>query len=60
MQSVSVKPIASHPASPMSSGRVIARVPHPIPYKGSKRNLAPAILGYLPERVGTQIEPFAG
>ncbi len=44
----------------MSSGRVIARVPHPIPYQGSKRNLAPAILGYLPERVGTQIEPFAG
>jgi DNA adenine methylase len=36
------------------------RVPHPIPYQGSKRNLAPAILGYFPERVGTLIEPFAG
>lgn len=36
------------------------KVPHPIPYQGSKRNLAPAILGYFPERVGTLIEPFAG
>ena len=35
-------------------------VPHPIPYQGSKRNLAPAILGYFPDRVGTLIEPFAG
>lgn len=35
-------------------------VPHPIPYQGSKRNLAPAILGYFPERVGALIEPFAG
>jgi DNA adenine methylase len=36
------------------------KVPHPIPYQGSKRNLAPAIHGYFPERVGTLIEPFAG
>ena len=36
------------------------RVPHPIPYQGSKRNLAPAILGYFPERVGTLIKPSAG
>jgi len=36
------------------------KVPHPIPYQGSKRNLAPAILGYFPERVGTLIEPFVG
>ena len=36
------------------------KVPHPIPYQGSKRNLAPAILGYFAERVGTLIEPFAG
>jgi DNA adenine methylase len=36
------------------------KVPHPIPYQGSKRNLAPAILGYFPERVATLIEPFAG
>ncbi|MBI4662205.1 MAG: DNA adenine methylase [Verrucomicrobia bacterium] len=36
------------------------KVPHPIPHQGSKRNLAPAILGYFTERVGTLIEPFAG
>jgi DNA adenine methylase len=36
------------------------KVPHPTPYQGSKRNLAPAIHGYFPERVGTLIEPFAG
>jgi DNA adenine methylase len=35
-------------------------VPHPIPYQGSKRNLAPAILGYFPQSVATLIEPFAG
>jgi len=36
------------------------KVPHPIPYQGSKRNLAPDILGCFPERIGTLIEPFAG
>ncbi len=36
------------------------KVPHPIPYQGSKRNLAPAILGYFPRDVATLIEPFAG
>jgi DNA adenine methylase len=36
------------------------RVPHPISYQGSKRNVAPAILGCFPPRVGTLIEPFAG
>ena len=36
------------------------KVPHPIPYQGSKRNLAPAILGYFPQDVATLIEPFAG
>jgi len=36
------------------------RTPHPIPYQGSKRNLAPAILGYFHERVATLVEPFAG
>ncbi|HZP83040.1 MAG TPA: Dam family site-specific DNA-(adenine-N6)-methyltransferase [Chthonomonadaceae bacterium] len=35
-------------------------VPHPIPYQGSKRALAPAILAYLPEDCVTLIEPFAG
>ena len=36
------------------------KVPQPFPYQGSKRNLAPAILGHFPEGVGTLIEPFAG
>jgi len=36
------------------------KVPHPIPYQGSKRNLAPAILGYFPQDVATLMEPFAG
>jgi DNA adenine methylase len=36
------------------------KVPHPIPYQGSKRNLAGAILDYFPEKVNTLIEPFAG
>jgi DNA adenine methylase len=36
------------------------KVPHPIPYQGSKRNLAPPILGYFPKDVATLIEPFAG
>src|SRR5262249_4673486 len=35
-------------------------VPHPIPYQGSKRALAPAILTCLSEDCGTLIEPFAG
>ena len=36
------------------------RIPHPIPYQGSKRNLATDILRCFPERVATLIEPFAG
>lgn len=35
-------------------------VPHPIPYQGSKRNLAPVILSYFPERFERLVEPFAG
>ncbi len=36
-------------------------VPHPIPYQGSKRRLAPAILSYIPaERYTRLVEPFAG
>jgi DNA adenine methylase len=35
-------------------------VPHPIPYQGSKRHLAPTILGYLPPDAERLIEPFAG
>lgn len=35
-------------------------VPHPIPYQGSKRGLAPTILRYMPPRFDRLIEPFAG
>ncbi len=36
-------------------------VPHPIPYQGSKRQLAPAILSFVrPGRFTRLIEPFAG
>ena len=49
----------SFPLRPFASGEVM-RVPHPIPYQGSKRNLAPAILSYIPAKVAALIEPFAG
>jgi len=36
-------------------------VPHPIPYQGSKRRLAPAILSLVPDLGYTRlVEPFAG
>ncbi|MEI7946949.1 MAG: Dam family site-specific DNA-(adenine-N6)-methyltransferase [bacterium] len=35
-------------------------IPHPIPYQGSKRNLANDILRYFPTKVETLHEPFAG
>ncbi|MBN2217885.1 MAG: DNA adenine methylase [Pirellulales bacterium] len=35
-------------------------VPHPIPYQGSKRNLAPLILSYFPAHTSRLVEPFAG
>lgn len=35
-------------------------IPHAIQYQGSKRNLAPEILRYVPRRVDQLIEPFAG
>ena len=36
------------------------KAPHPIPYQGSKRNLASAILRYFPESIDRLHEPFAG
>lgn len=36
------------------------RVPHPIPYQGSKRHLAAAILRHFPADIETLYEPFAG
>jgi len=35
-------------------------VPHPIPYQGSKRSLAGAILGLFPSQVQRLVEPFSG
>jgi len=36
------------------------RMPQPIPYQGSKRNIAPQILSAFPDDIATLIEPFAG
>lgn len=36
------------------------RIPHPIQYQGSKRNLASTILEYFPSDIDRLIEPFAG
>lgn len=36
------------------------KLPHPIPYQGSKRNLAPLIAPYVPKDIDTWYEPFAG
>lgn len=36
------------------------KIPHPVQYQGSKRNLAATILEYFPENIQTVIEPFAG
>lgn len=38
----------------------MARLPHPIPYQGSKRSLAPLIAPYVPKEIETWYEPFAG
>ncbi len=35
-------------------------IPHPIPYQGSKRNLAATILEHAPGTVSRLVEPFAG
>lgn len=35
-------------------------LPHPIPYQGSKRKLAPVIANYLPEQIAVFYEPFCG
>ena len=36
------------------------KLPQPIPYQGSKRNIASAIFAYLPPRIHRLVEPFAG
>ena len=37
-----------------------AYIPHPIPYQGSKRNIAKSILSFFPDDIDTLIEPFVG
>jgi DNA adenine methylase len=36
------------------------RIPQPIPYQGSKRNIARQIMRTFPQKFGSLIEPFAG
>lgn len=36
------------------------KIPHPIPYQGSKRNLASQILRFFPQHIKRLVEPFAG
>jgi DNA adenine methylase len=38
----------------------MTRLPHPIQYQGSKRNLAANILEFLPNKIDRLVEPFAG
>lgn len=38
----------------------MAAIPHPIPYQGSKRRLAPLIGRHVPGDIETWFEPFAG
>jgi DNA adenine methylase len=38
----------------------MANLPHPVQYQGSKRNLAPHILKFLPNKIDRLVEPFAG
>jgi DNA adenine methylase len=37
-----------------------SNIPHPIPYQGSKRNLAATICNLFPQNIETLYEPFAG
>ncbi len=40
--------------------KAIPGIPHPIPYQGSKRQLARLIVSHLPERIDRLLEPFGG
>jgi DNA adenine methylase len=39
---------------------MVAKLPHPIPYQGSKRALAPVIGAHIPRGIDVWFEPFAG
>lgn len=53
-------PRAIHDDSLEGFSRFNGSVPHPIPYQGSKRQLAPIILSYFPHHSARLVEPFAG
>ena len=38
----------------------MSKIPQPIPYQGSKRNIAEQIFGYVPPQIDQFVEPFAG
>lgn len=40
--------------------QLFPKLPHPIPYQGSKRSLAPLISQYVPADISIWYEPFAG
>lgn len=43
-----------------TTNMITRTVPHIVQYQGSKRNLAPMILQYMPSKFNRLIEPFAG
>ncbi len=60
---VTVQPGLGHGCSPIVSVAVpkpLAGVPHPIPYQGSKRQLAQYIVSLFPSDTRRLVEPFAG
>ncbi len=52
--------IISHGQGSSSLGQSAMNIPQPIPYQGSKRNIAPFILSFSPYQTKTLVEPFAG
>lgn len=44
----------------MSHSMVVSRIPHPIPYQGSKRQIAQRIIEHFPRSLNRLIEPFSG
>jgi DNA adenine methylase len=54
-----LKDVSPVPVKPVRL-QILRDVPHVIPYQGSKRALAHAIIPLLPEDTSTLIEPFAG
>ncbi len=57
LQFKEVSVIESNPERAMNGPHY---VPHPIPYQGSKRLIAPTILAYSPRNFARLVEPFAG